>query len=256
MLKTRVVKIGGNELDRPEWLATCARALKPLEPLVVVHGGGQAVSTLSRRLDLPVERRGGVRVTTAAVAEVVELVLAGPANRVVVAALREAELDAIGLSGVDGGLLTARPATGAAGGLGHVGEIAAVRASLLESLLLAGLTPVIAPVAPGPEGGLPFNVNADAAAAAVAGALGAAELLFISDVPGVQLDGVVQPSLAPGEIETLIELGAATDGMAVKLRAAAAALRDGVRAVRIGDVRLLGHPSAGTRIVAAAVQPA
>ncbi len=258
MLKVRVVKIGGNELDRPEWLATCARALKPLEPLVVVHGGGQAVSALSRRLDLPVEKRGGVRVTTAAVAEVVELVLAGPANRLVVAALREAGLDAIGLSGVDGGLLTARPAGGAggAGGLGHVGEIAAVRASLLESLLLAGLTPVIAPVAPGPEGGLPFNVNADAAAAAVAAALGAAELLFISDVPGVQLDGVVQPSLAAGEIETLIELGAATDGMAVKLRAAAAALRDGVRAVRIGDVRLLGHPSAGTCIVAAAVQPA
>ncbi len=255
MLKVRVVKIGGNELDRPEWLATCARALKPLEPLVVVHGGGQAVSALSRRLDLPVEKRGGVRVTTAAVAEVVELVLAGPANRLVVAALREAGLDAIGLSGVDGGLLTARLA-GGAGDLGHVGEIAAVRASLLESLLLAGLTPVIAPVAPGPEGGLPFNVNADAAAAAVAGALDAAELLFISDVPGVQLDGVVQPSLAAGEIATLIELGAATDGMAVKLRAAEAALRDGVRAVRIGDVRLLGHPSAGTRILAAAVQPA
>src|SRR5205809_1030648 len=140
------------------------------------------------------------------------MVLAGPANRLVVAALRAAGLDAIGLSGVDGGLLTARPAPG---GLGHVGEIAGVRASLLESLLLAGLTPVIAPMAPGPEGGLPLNVNADEAAAAVAAAVHAAELLFVSDVPGVQVDGAVQPALDAGDVGTLIELGAAPAGLAV-----------------------------------------
>src|SRR5439155_803711 len=139
----------------------------------------------------------------AAVAEVVEMVLAGPVNRMLVAALRQAGLDAIGLSGVDGGLLTARPAPG---GLGHVGEIIAIRVSLLHSLLLAGLTPVIAPMAPAAEGGLPFNVNADEAAAAVAGALHAAELLFVSDVPGVRVDGAVRPAVAAGEIETLIEL--------------------------------------------------
>jgi acetylglutamate kinase len=253
MLKVRVVKIGGNELDRPEWLARCAEALKPLEPVVVVHGGGRAVSSLSRRLDLPVEKQDGLRVTTPAVAEAVEMVLAGPANRLVVAALRAAGLDAIGLAGVDGGLLTARPAPA---GLGHVGEIAAVRASLLESLLLAGLTPVIAPMAPGPEGGLPFNVNADEAAAAVAAATHAAELLFVSDVPGVQVEGVLQPALDAGDVETLIELGAATDGMAVKLRAAVAALRAGAHAARIGDIHVLGHPSAGTRILATAAQPA
>src|SRR5207249_2865266 len=110
--KVRVVKIGGNALERPEWLAACADALRPLEPVVVVHGGGRAVSTLSRRLDLPVEKQDGLRVTTPAVAEAVEMVLAGPANRLVVAALRAAGLDAIGLSGVDGGLLTARPRCG------------------------------------------------------------------------------------------------------------------------------------------------
>jgi len=261
MVSVRVVKIGGNELDRPDWLAACARELKPLEPVVVVHGGGQAVNALSRRLDLPVEKQGGLRVTTPAVAEIVELVLAGPVNRLVVAALRGAGLDALGLAGVDGGLLTARPA---GGGLGHVGEITAVRVSLLRSLLEAGLTPVIAPTAPGPDGagvggaggGVPFNVNADDAAAVVAGALHAAELLFISDVPGVHVDGVVQPSLDAGDIEPLIELGAATDGMAVKLRAAVAALRAGARSVRIGDLHLLGNPSAGTRILSTAVQPA
>jgi acetylglutamate kinase len=255
VLSTRVVKLGGNELDRPAWLAACARALVRLDPVVVVHGGGRAVSALSRRLGLPVERRAGRRVTTPEVAEVVELVMGGPVNRQVVAALRAAGLDAVGLSGVDGGLLTAQPAPGE---LGHVGEIAEVRVALLESFLLAGLTPVIAPMAPNASGagGPPLNVNADDAAAAVAGALRAAELLLVSDVPGVEVDGAIRPALEAGDVETLIELGVATDGMAAKLRAATAALRAGARAVRIGDLHLLDDAGAGTRILAPAVQPA
>ena len=256
MLSTRVVKLGGNELDRPDWLAACARALVRLDPVVVVHGGGRAVSALSRRLGLPIEKRDGRRVTTPEVAEVVELVMAGPVNRQVVTALRAAGLDAVGLSGVDGGLLAAQPAPG---GLGHVGEIAGVRVALLESFLLAGLTPVIAPMAPDVSGaaGPPLNVNADDAAAAIAAALGAAELLLVSDVPGVEVDGAVRPALEAGDVETLIELGVAADGMAAKLRAATAALRGGARAVRIGDLRLLDDARAGTRIsLAPAVQPA
>ena len=255
MLSTRVVKLGGNELDRPAWLAACARALVRLDPVVVVHGGGRAVSALSRRLGLPVEKRDGRRVTSPEVAEVVELVMGGPVNRQVVTALRAAGLDAVGLSGVDGGLLTARPIPGE---LGHVGEIAQVRVALLESFLLAGLTPVIAPMAPEASGaeGTPLNVNADDAAAAVAGALRAAELLFVSDVPGVEVDGAIRPALEAGDVETLVELGMATDGMAAKLRAATAALRAGARAVRIGDLHLLDDAGAGTRILAPAVQPA
>jgi acetylglutamate kinase len=255
VLSTRVVKLGGNELDRPAWLAACARALVRVDPVVVVHGGGRAVSALSRRLGLPVEKRDGRRVTSPEVAEVVELVMGGPVNRQVVTALRAAGLDAVGLSGVDGGLLTARPI---AGELGHVGEIAQVRVALLESFLLAGLTPVIAPMAPDASGveGPPLNVNADDAAAAIAGALRAAELLLVSDVPGVEVDGAVRPALEAGDVETLIELGMATDGMAAKLRAAGAALRAGARAVRIGDVHLLDDAAAGTRILAPAVQPA
>jgi acetylglutamate kinase len=172
----------------------------------------------------------------------------------VVAALRAAGLDAVGLSGVDGGLLAARRA---AGNLGHVGEITAVRAALLQSLLLAGLTPVLAPVAPDPDAaGVPLNINADDAASAVAAALGASELLFVSDIPGVEVGGVAQPEIAATEIEGLIAAGIARDGMAVKLRAAAAALRGGARAVRIGDLELFRNPAAGTRIVAAVTQPA
>src|SRR5947199_7715185 len=131
MLTVRVVKIGGNELDRPAWVAECARALSTIGPVVGVHGGGQAVSAWSRRLGLPVEQRDGLRVTTPEIAELVEMVLGGPMNRLLVAALRSAGLDAIGLSGVDGGLLTAKPMPG---GLGEVGEIDTVRASLLQSL--------------------------------------------------------------------------------------------------------------------------
>lgn len=255
MLSVRVVKLGGNELDRPAWLEECARALVALDPVVVVHGGGRAVSAWSERLGLPVERRDGLRITTPEIAEVVELVLGGPVNRHVVAALRAAGLDAVGLSGVDGGLLTARPG---APDLGHVGEIAHVRAALLESFLLAGLTPVIAPMAPeaGDGAAAPRNVNADDAAAAIAGALRATELLLVSDVPGVQADGLVQPVLDGGDVDSLIETGAAVDGMAAKLRAATAALRAGARAVRIGDLRLLTDPRAGTRILATAPQPA
>jgi len=252
MLNVRVVKLGGNELHRPAWMAECARGLKAAEPVVVVHGGGQAVDAWSRRLNLPVEKRDGLRVTTPEIAEVVEMVLGGPVNRLVVSALRAAGVDAVGLSGVDGGLLTARPAAG----LGHVGEIVHVRASLLESLLLAGLTPVVAPVAPAEGAGVPRNVNADHAAAAVAGALHAEELLFVSDVPGVDIDGVAQPTIAASEIEAMIELGIATDGMAAKLRSAAHALGAGVRAVRIGDLEMLESATAGTRLLAATTQPA
>jgi len=254
VLTARVVKLGGNELDRSGWLAQCARALKRMEPLVVVHGGGQAITTWSTRLDLPVEKRDGVRVTTPEIAALAEMVLAGPVNREVVGALRAAGVDAVGLSGVDGGLLVARRAPG---DLGHVGEITGVRTALLESLLLAGLTPVVAPVAPdGDAGALPFNVNADRVAAAVAGALRAAELLLVSDVPGVVVGGVTQPELAATDIEGLIAQGVARDGMAAKLRAAAAALAAGARVVRIGDLGLLDSSTAGTRILAAAAQPA
>ena len=257
MLSVKVVKIGGNELDRPDWVEACARALKDIGPAVIVHGGGQAVTGWSRRLGLPVEKKDGLRRTTPEIAQVVEMVLGGPMNRLLVSALRQAGLDAIGLCGVDGGLLTAQPLQ--QGELGEVGEIVNVRASLLQSLLLAGLTPVVAPVAPSLTSPVrPLNVNADQAAAAIAAALGAQELLFVSDVPGVTIDGVTQPTLAAAEIEQMIEAGVATGGMAAKLRAAANAVRAGVRAVRIGDLDMLEHATAGTRLLAAppAVQPA
>ena len=111
---------------------------------------------------------------------------------------------------------------------------------------------MIAPVAPALAPPVrPLNVNADQAAAAIAAALDAQELLFVSDVPGVSVDGVPQPTLALAEIEPMIEGGVAKGGMAAKLRAAAQALRAGVRAVRIGDLAMLEVATAGTRLLAA-----
>ena len=256
MLNVRVVKVGGNELDRPDWIEAFAPALARLEPVVVVHGGGRAVDALSRRLGLPVEKREGLRVTTPEIAAVVEMTLAGPVSRRLVLALRGAGLDAIGLTGVDGGLFRARQA---AAELGHTGEIVEVRGALLKSLVLAGFTPVIAPIAPPPDGsphGVPLNVNADHAAAAIAGALGAEELLFVSDVAGLVVNGATQPQLEVSEIDVVIARGVATDGMVAKLRAAARALGGGARRVRIGDLRMLTDPAAGTRLLAPAPQPA
>ncbi len=248
-----MVKLGGNELDRAGWLGRCARALAQAGPVVVVHGGGRAVSALSRRLRLPVEQREGLRVTSVAVAEAVEMALAGPISRAVVSALRAEGLDAVGLAGVDGGLLVAQAS---AAGLGHVGEVTAVRADLLASLLRLGLTPVVAPMAPAADGGVPLNVNADHAAAAIAGALGAAELLLITDVAGVAVQGTVAATIAAADIPALIDARVATDGMAAKLRAAAHALARGARQVRIGDWTLLTTATAGTRVLAAVGQAA
>jgi acetylglutamate kinase len=187
------------------------------------------------------------------VAAAVEMVLGGPVNRLIVAALRRAGVDALGLSGVDGGLLKAEPQDPA---LGHVGRVVAVRSSLLESLLLAGLTPVVAPMAPDGSGGLPLNVNADDAAAAVAGALGAAELLLVSDVAAVRVGGALRATLNVAEVPSLVATGAVRGGMVTKVRAAAAALAAGAGAVRIGGLEMLDSPTAGTRIIPAAARAA
>lgn len=256
MTGVRVVKLGGTALDRPGWLAGCAAAVaQASHPVVVVHGGGRVISDLSARLGLPSDTRDGLRVTPPEVAAAVEMALGGPVNRQVVAALRQAGVDALGLSGVDGGLLTAEPLDAT---LGHVGRVTSVRAALLHSLLLAGLTPVVAPMAPaGSTGaGLPLNVNADGGAAAIAAALRATELLLVSDVAGVDVNGEIRAALHLAEVPRLISAGSVHGGMIAKLDAARAALAGGARAVRIGDVEVLQSPTAGTRVLATAARAA
>lgn len=247
-MNVRVVKIGGAALADPAWLASFgAGAAAASTPLVVVHGGGPEISALSERLGVSVAWSNGRRVTPPDALDVASMVLNGRVNKRIVAALLGAGADALGLSGEDGGLIAADMAEG--GALGLVGRVAAVRSELLEWLLARGLIPVIAPISRGPSGEA-LNVNADEVAAAVAIALGASELVFVTDVAGVRdASGAITGSLSVDRAETLLECGVAAGGMAVKLRAALDALRRGVAQVRIGNVGVLQQPGAGTVVL-------
>lgn len=242
MLTIRVVKIGGGELESPGWLARFAGAVKAVEPAVIVHGGGRAISRAVEASGLPVEMREGIRVTTPEIATVVREVLCGPVRRRVVGALRDAGVDAVGVAGLDG-LLEVDLVDPV--GLGRVGTVVGVETGEFRELLERGKTPVLAPVSAGADGGL-VNVNADDAASAVAGALGAAELLLISDIPGVIEAGGVLRAVSCEDVDRMIRNGVVRDGMAAKLRAARAA---GGTRVRIGDLDLLRSVTAGTVVV-------
>lgn len=241
-----VVKVGGNEVEDALWVRELALQLTECHPLVVVHGGGREVSALQASFGVEPEWRDGLRVSSAETVRIAAMVLSGVVNKRLVSALISAGIDAIGLSGEDGALITAEPAQG--GALGRTGVVAAVRADLLRSILALGLAPVISPISRGPDGA-PLNVNADDAAAAVAAALGADRLLFVSNVDGVVIHDMIAERLVLEEAEDAIRAGAVTGGMAPKVRAAARAAAAGVKDVRIGDLDLLTGAS-GTRVLA------
>jgi acetylglutamate kinase len=243
---TRIVKVGGNQADDAGWIRAVAAGIAAARvPTVLVHGGGKDVTELQRALGIEPEWREGLRVTTPRVLEVVRMVLSGGVNKRWVAALLDAGADAVGISGEDGGLLRGQLLHG--GALGRAGEVTAVRTSILESWLAQGITPVVSPVTRGPDGeGL--NVNADDAATGIASAMGAAELLFVSDVPGVKAGGMWMDALDAEAAAALLESGEAAGGMRPKLRAAMRARAAGVGRVRIGALEMLTDDGAGTRI--------
>lgn len=244
-MSIRVVKIGGAALADGDWLQTFAAHVRRVVPCVVVHGGGPDISALSERLGVAVSWSGGRRVTTDDALDVASMVLSGRINKRIVATLLNEDVDAVGLSGEDGGLVRAEVAE--RGALGRVGHVESVRDELLRWLLGRGMVPVVSPISRGPGGAL--NVNADEVAGAVAASLGAPELLFVTDVDAVRDDeGVPRSELSSAEARALIDSGAARGGMAVKLEAALKALDAGVAAVRIGRFDALHDGSAGTRI--------
>ena len=248
-MSVTVLKVGGNEVDEPGWVARFARAAATRGGrLVVVHGGGKEVTALQRLMGAEPEWRNGLRVTTDEAMRAVSMVLSGVVNKRLASALISAGVDAVGVSGEDAGLLRARLAAG--GSMGRTGEIECVRADLLRVFLAQGLVPVVSPVSRAPDGAA-VNVNADDAAAAVAMALGAEELLFVSNVAGVLEGGAALESVDADAVEALIACGTAAGGMAPKLRAAARAA-EAVERVRIGGLEMLDDPGAGTRVGAAA----
>jgi acetylglutamate kinase len=248
----RVIKIGGRVQRDPELAGTLARLWTTAPAsFCMVHGGGEVISSLQTQLGGAPRFVDGRRVTTDEDIDVLRMALSGIANKRLVASLSAEGVAAVGISGEDGSLLVARMMNAAV--LGRVGEVAQVNDALLRTLFGAGFLPVISPGARDGDAvsGNALNVNADDAAAAIAASLEADELLLISDVRGVIIDGVAAWSLSGDEALHAIEAGIATEGMATKLRAALDALRRGVSRVRIGGLDALLDPALGTTLHAA-----
>jgi acetylglutamate kinase len=249
---THVVKIGGRVQSDPQLGSRLVDAVQATSGgLVIVHGGGDEISSLQRQMGLEPRFVGGRRVTTRDELEIVRMVLSGSANKRLVSRFRAAGLRAVGLSGEDGGLLRANVAEGAP--LGCVGERTSADGSILQDLLASGWVPVVSPLAEHADdpasGGL--NVNGDDAATAIAIAIGATELTFVADVTGVLVDGVFARTLTTTDARELIRAGVAAGGMAAKLDAGCAALQRGVTRVRITDLAGLANNSRGTTLLPA-----
>jgi acetylglutamate kinase len=248
-----VVKLGGTTLAEQRQVLAEVAAVARRRPIVLVHGGGKRMTEWLERLGVPTRFEGGLRVTDPAALEVAAAVLRGVVNSELVAALRDVGCDAVGLSGVDGGLLIGERLPD----VGLVATVAGIRRDLLDSLLVTGQVPVVAPLARDQDG-VVCNVNADDAAAGIAAGLGARQLVLMTDVDGVRdATGAKLHSLSVDEAEGLIADGTIAGGMVPKVRAALAALAwEGAEAI-IADssadhalARALDDPTFGTRVSA------
>lgn len=234
--KTFVIKYGGSAMENPE---LCRQVVADIEMLkllgiriVLVHGGGKAISAHVKALGLPVQFRGGLRVTDDATMEAVREVLVGKVNQDLVWALNEYGHNAVGISGADGKTLKAEPIDPE---LGRVGRIREVDPSLIETILEDGYIPVVATVGCASDGF--FNINADVAAGKIAEAMGADKLIYLTDVDGLygdvsDEDSLIQ-SLTRAETHELLDSGTLDGGMLPKIRSIAEALDAGVSEVVI-----------------------
>lgn len=239
-----VVKIGGAALDDQQLARIVAEDLALLSlvgiKIVVVHGGGPQVSDAMATEGIEPRFVNGLRVTDDDTMEVVRRVLVGSINSALVQRLQNAGLNPVGLAGTDGGLIEAERIHGPSGeDLGRVGAVRAVQPALVQSLLDGDYTPVIATVAPGPDGRM-LNINADAVAGALASALGAAKLVFLTNVEGLYRDlgdsGSLVSEIKRDELAGM--LPALSSGMRPKAEAAVTALEAGVAKVHILDGRV------------------
>ncbi|HEY3340537.1 MAG TPA: acetylglutamate kinase [Anaerolineae bacterium] len=240
----QVYKVSGSDLDDPAFSQRFARCIADIVKTgarpVIVHGGGKELTALLKAFQVETRFVDGLRVTDTRTRDMALMTLSGLANKRLVAALLAAGVDALGVSGVDAGLVRVAPLDPA---LQYVGKPVSVRANLLEQWTQAGLVPVIAPMSVGQDGDI-YNVNADHVAGAVAAAMDAELLTFVTNVEAV-LDRTQAPiaSLTAGQAEALIADGTINGGMIPKVRTALEALLSGVRHVRITN---LDGISAGT----------
>lgn len=227
MLQPVVIKIGGNEIDDPTFLGELAPAVRSVAaPVIVVHGGGREISALQQLMGIEPRYLDGVRVTDAPSLAVVEMVLCGVVNKRLVRHLLAGGVEALGVSGVDRGLVRAEKMSHSTEDMGFTGQVASVRGALLRGWLEQGVTPVLAPVCLGENSSL--NVNADHVAGAVAGAVGASRIVFLTNVEGVLVNGQRAATLTPEQAEALIVERTIFGGMIPKVRTALHALDEGV----------------------------
>lgn len=231
------VKIGGTALDDKSTLRKCARAVTDLardsHRVVVVHGGGRAITRTLKQLGQESEFVNGLRVTDAQTRDIALMVLAGIVNKRLVAAIESEGLPAIGLCGGDGMTFRARKKHVDGHDLGFVGDICSAQSRWIELIWQQGGIPVLSPLALGFDGEY-YNINADQMAAACAVACGADSLIFLTDVPGVKnADGAVIRWLNMDEVPGLAAGSVISGGMLPKLEACVQALRRGVGRVRI-----------------------
>ena len=242
--KSVVVKLGGAAIDRESDLALAQDVLLLRSAgvrCVLVHGGGPQVDAMLRRVGKEPEFRDGLRVTDADTLEIVRMVLVGKINRDLVATINRQAGDepvAVGVSGEDAGLLTVTPADPA---LGFVGNVTGVRAELIHRLLDDGLTPVVSTVGANAEG-QPYNVNADEAARAIAVAMNAEKIVYLTAAPGLLEDVEDETSLVErltsAELRQRLTSGSVGQGMIPKLKACADAVDQGVNFAHIIDGRV------------------
>ena len=235
--KTIVIKYGGAAMVDPQLRADVMNDIVLLKTVgvnpVIVHGGGKDISRAMEQAGIPVEFKDGQRVTTDEGMEIVRTILAGKVNQELVRALNEHGNIAVGVNGVDGGIIIAEPASPE---LGRVGRIKRINDALLQDLIDADYIPVIASVAIGNDGGY-CNVNADVMAGQIAAATGAAKILFLTDVDGLYLDfddkDTLVSQLSLEEARELVEGGTLSSGMIPKLRSCVSALDGGVSSAYI-----------------------
>jgi acetylglutamate kinase len=240
-----VVKYGGAAIETGGLPASFAEDVALLQSAgiapVVVHGGGPAVTQMSARLGIETTFVDGLRVTDAATLDVATMVLAGKLNTDAVATLVAGGVRAVGLSGVDGGLLLARKQVAGepTPDLGFVGEVVHVRADVLSTLLAQRFVPVVASIAMD-ETGQAYNVNADVVASELAIALGAKKLIYVNDVPGlIGPSGELLSELSAAQcLDLLARDGVVEGGMIPKLESAVRALKAGIGRVHLVDGRV------------------
>ena len=255
-----VVKYGGAAMEDDSTRQLVCQEVAALHGLgihiVVVHGGGKEISRMMERLGLNPHFIDGLRVTDRETMKITEMVLSGTINSDLVSRITRSGAPALGLSGRDANLLQAKRLKGKNGeDLGHTGEVTATNAAPVIAALNSTFVPVISPVGEA-DSGEPLNLNADYAAAAIAGALHAQTCIFLTDVAGVKKNGEVQPSLTNADIENLISDGTISGGMIPKVHCAVRALEAGcVRAViceasrpLIISAALVGSEASGTAL--------